>query len=86
MYNTWPKGQNGREVPWTDVLFYLDAVRIPNIHQTHFITCYTKKLAPSFPHVKMKLTLALVLMSLIAGKVLSRLSVSKLDNFQRKKS
>ena len=24
MYNTWPKGQNGRGVPWTDVLFFLD--------------------------------------------------------------
>ena len=24
MYNIWPKGQNGRGVPWTDVLFYLD--------------------------------------------------------------
>ena len=24
MYNTWPKGQNGREVTETLVLFYLD--------------------------------------------------------------
>ena len=24
MYDTWHKDQNGREVQWTDVLFYLD--------------------------------------------------------------
>ena len=40
MCNTWPKGQNGRGVTGTDVLFYLDfpAFVIPGIKNARFFS------------------------------------------------